>query len=176
MNRSIVGGVIVVSFFVLAGCSHAARPPVAPSGAAKAPTASAQQSKVPDNSTSGTVAISDQIRHACGISDEDEYFAFNSAHLETHAHSVLDKLATCFDTGPLKGRSMKLVGRADPRGDAEYNMVLGGRRASSVQMALVHLGMKRGRITTSSRGAMDATGTDPAGWAKDRRVDVMLGS
>jgi hypothetical protein len=30
-------------------------------------------------------------------------------------------------------------------------------------------------MTTSSRGEMDATGTDEASWAKDRRVDLMLG-
>ena len=28
---------------------------------------------------------------------------------------------------------------------------------------------------SSSRGAMDATGTDEPSWARDRRVDVMLG-
>jgi hypothetical protein len=29
---------------------------------------------------------------------------------------------------------------------------------------------------TTSRGEMDATGTDEASWEKDRRVDVLLGT
>ena len=35
-------------------------------------------------------------------------------------------------------------------------------------------GMTRGRIAASSRGELDATGTDEAGWARDRKVDVTL--
>jgi outer membrane protein OmpA-like peptidoglycan-associated protein len=31
-------------------------------------------------------------------------------------------------------------------------------------------------LESTSRGAMDATGIDEAGWARHRRVDVMLGS
>jgi hypothetical protein len=30
------------------------------------------------------------------------------------------------------------------------------------------------KVATSSRGAMDATGTDEGGWTRDRRVDLML--
>jgi peptidoglycan-associated lipoprotein len=89
---------------------------------------------------------------------------------------VLQKLATCFKDGPLKGRSMLLVGHADPRGDDEYNLVLGGRRADGVRGMLMKYGLGKDRITTSSRGEMDASGTEPESWAKDRRVDVKLGS
>ena len=71
---------------------------------------------------------------------------------------------------------MRLVGHADPRGDEEYNMVLGGRRADNVKSAIVQAGLHSSKIATTSRGEMDATGTDEAGWEKDRRVDVMLGS
>jgi peptidoglycan-associated lipoprotein len=69
---------------------------------------------------------------------------------------------------------MNLVGHADPRGEEEYNMVLGGRRADNVQHFLVSVGLPTGQAMTTSRGEMDATGTDEAGWAKDRRVDVVL--
>lgn len=178
MHRSIIESLVVLPFVALTACSHEAKPPVAPAATARADTAARAPTPANgiDNSTRGTIAISDEIRKACGIGDEDEYFAFDSARLDAHARGVLDKLAVCFDKGPLKARVMHLVGRADPRGDEEYNMLLGDRRASSVRTALVELGMHGKRITTTSRGALDATGTDPAGWAKDRRVDVMLGS
>jgi peptidoglycan-associated lipoprotein len=41
----------------------------------------------------------------------------------------------------MKGHSMKLVGRADPRGTPEYNMTLGQARGDSVQKYLVERGV-----------------------------------
>ncbi len=124
--------------------------------------------------TQATVAISDRIRAACGIQDHDTLFAYDSAQVSPQARNVLQQLATCFTTGPLKDEGMRLVGHADPRGDEEYNMALGGRRAENVKRALVQLGMRSELTSTSSRGEMDAMGTDEAGWARDRKVEVML--
>ena len=42
---------------------------------------------------------------------------------------MLQQIATCVTTGPLRGKTLKLVGRADPRGEVEYNMGLGEHRA-----------------------------------------------
>jgi len=167
-----------LSVALLAGCSHAAPPPVAPTGGQQsaAVTTPAPSATKVDQESKGTIAIADEIRKACGISDEDAYFAFDSARIDGHARGVLSRVAQCFESGPLAGRDMKLVGRADPRGDSEYNMLLGGRRADSVATTLEHLGMSSNKISSTSRGELDATGTDEAGWAKDRRVDVLLGS
>ena len=69
---------------------------------------------------------------------------------------------------------MELVGRADPRGEQEYNMELGENRAHSVKSYLSNLGVEGQRMALSSRGALDETGTDEEGWRKDRRVDIEL--
>ena len=71
---------------------------------------------------------------------------------------------------------MQLVGHADPRGDDNYNLALGGKRADSVKHVIVSRGMPATKVLTSSRGEMDATGNDESTWAKDRRVDVRSGS
>ncbi len=126
--------------------------------------------------TTTRVAIDDAILRACQMSADKAYFAFDSAHLESSDIQPLDAVASCFTHGALKGRSVKLVGRADPRGDEEYNLVLGQSRADSVGAALKRDGLRSSRITVTSRGAMDATGRDESGWSKDRRVDVLLGS
>ncbi len=144
-------------------------PPTAMANAA-GPTAPARVEP-----TSGTIAISDEIRTACGISTEDAFFAFDSAALESTDIKPLDAIARCFTTGPLAGRSMRLVGHADPRGPSDYNMVLGQRRADRVDGYIGHKGVKGSQMATTTRGAMDATGQDEAGWARDRRVDVQLG-
>jgi peptidoglycan-associated lipoprotein len=69
---------------------------------------------------------------------------------------------------------MSLVGHADPRGSEDYNLALGGRRADNVKLIIVAESMDASHVSTTSRGKMDATGTDEATWAKDRSVDVAL--
>ena len=134
----------------------------------------AKTPKSDDKGTSGTVSISDDVKNACGISDDEAYFAFNSANVRSRDVRILDKLRTCFTTGKLKGHIMQLVGHADPRGDD--NLALGGKRADSVKDVIVNHGMPASKVVTSSRGEMDATGNDESTWAKDRRVDVRAGS
>jgi peptidoglycan-associated lipoprotein len=144
----------------------------APQTAKQAPAAG--NPKPDDDPTKSQIRISDEIKKACGISDAEARFAFDSANVQPADHEILGKLARCFTDGPLKGRQMRLVGHADPRGEEEYNMVLGGKRADNVKGFLVQKGLPDGQCETSSRGEMDATGTDDASWAQDRRVDVML--
>ncbi len=162
---------------LIAGCGGA-KPPEAQTGSGQANAAApaAQQTaKDEKTATSGAVAISEDIRKACGISDADAYFSFDSAHLTSQDVRPLSLVATCFTTGPLKGHEVDLVGRADPRGTSEYNVALGQSRADAVEGYLVRHGVSKGKAEASSRGAMDATGTDESGWARDRRVDIMLG-
>ena len=131
--------------------------------------------KAPDSPTASAVRISDEIVHACGISPPDAFFAFDSSNLRPDDTRVLDQVAVCFTTGPLKGRQLKLVGHADPRGGSDYNMTLGQSRADSVGKYMLGKGMDKAKTESTSRGAMDATGGDEPSWARDRRVDVMLG-
>jgi peptidoglycan-associated lipoprotein len=129
----------------------------------------------PDSPQASALRISDEIVRACGISEPDAYFAFDKANLRNEDSKVLDQVVTCFTSGPLKGKSMKLVGHADPRGGSDYNMTLGQSRADAVQGYMVEHHMDKSKVETTSRGAMDASGTDEPTWARDRRVDMMLG-
>ena len=131
--------------------------------------------KAPDSPTASAVRISDEIVKACGINEPDAYFAFDSANVRAEDSKVLVEVVTCFTTGPLKGRTLKLVGHADPRGDSDYNMTLGQSRADSVAGYMRSKGMDKAKTESTSRGAMDATGSDDPSWARDRRVDLMLG-
>jgi peptidoglycan-associated lipoprotein len=176
--RTLSLAALLLSSTVALGCSSTPKPPpAAPTGGTEQPKAQATATnpQTPEkNPEQSQINISDEIRKACGISDKDAYFAFDSAHVRPEDEKILHELATCFTSGPLAGKKMSLVGHADPRGDAEYNMVLGGRRADNVKQYLAKESLNPNQVVTSSRGAMDATGTDEAGWAKDRRVDVNL--
>jgi peptidoglycan-associated lipoprotein len=161
------------------GCGGAKPPvPAAPENATgpTAPAPSATNAATMQSPTASNVSISDEIRSKCGISDEDAYFPFDSASVTSNDRTPLDQVVKCFTQGPLAGRSVKLVGRADPRGPTDYNLTLGQSRADAVSSYLSARGMAKGKAQSTSRGAMDAAGTDETGWQHDRRVDVLLGN
>jgi len=157
----------------LGACSSTKQgaPPVAPPPPALAKVPDAWATKSP---TRSVVNISEDIRRACGITDADAHFAFDSAQVTSRDHPALDRLVQCFTSGPLARREMRLVGHADPRGDEEYNLALGGQRADGVKTFLVGRGLSATRAATTSRGEMEAKGTNETTWAEDRRVDVLL--
>ena len=172
--RKVWGLAGVVIALAAAGCSSekpAAHPepgPITTTNAAVRPQAPASQG----------VVLSDDIAKACKIDVNNVQtapkFDFDQSSLAGDDRNVLEQVAKCLTTGPLEGRAVKLVGRADPRGEPEYNMGLGEHRADSVKSYLTQLGVANGRIAETSRGELDATGHDDTGWRLDRRVDVLL--
>ena len=122
------------------------------------------------------LAVSPDILAACNIqaTTSNPSFDYDKDELSPEDRKVLDQVATCFISGPMKGKSLSLIGRADPRGTEEYNLGLGSRRAETVSSYLARLGVGKPQLAVSTRGAIDATGTDEAGWQKDRRVDLQL--
>ncbi len=179
-NAASVVGLLFTSLGVFYGCGSDAKqqPKTASSVTTSAPqkTGDTGQKLPPPNSpTASSINIDDAILKACGIAEPKAHFAFDSANVQGQDTSTLEQVARCFISGPLKGRTIKLVGHADPRGETEYNFVLGNSRADAVGGFLRSKGMDNAKIATSSRGELDATGLDENGWARDRRVDILLG-
>jgi peptidoglycan-associated lipoprotein len=180
MKKSmVVAGALVAGFTSLAmstGCAGKDIPPPA----APAPTMSESITQTTSATTpgprAGNLRASDELIKRCQLDVNHKStapkFDFDKAQIVGDDASVLDQVAQCLTSGPLKGEGVKLVGRADPRGEQEYNMVLGSSRADSVASYLESAGVDAGRVTTTSRGKLDATGTDEAGWQMDRRVDI----
>jgi outer membrane protein OmpA-like peptidoglycan-associated protein len=168
----------------LTACHHdkpAAKPTDQP---AKMDTGTATPNKpapqvTQDQKVSPSLNLSGDLIQLCGIkaaatTKADAKFDYDKDELTADDRNVLDQLAQCLMNGALKGKAVSLIGRADPRGTEEYNMGLGSRRASSVGKYLEHLGVGEPQLAVTTRGALDATGTDESGWAQDRRVDVQL--
>lgn len=146
------------------------------------PKAVAKQDKPAPNLTQDQVvspglAIGGDILAACGIKavpSANPKFDYDKDELTEEDRKVLDQIATCLTTGALKGKAVALIGRADPRGTEEYNLGLGSRRSESVSQYLGRLGVQKPQLGVTTRGALDATGTDESGWKQDRRVDIQL--
>jgi len=180
MKTSNVRLVVGAAALVL-GCWACGKTEVAPK-VAEAPAPAPIESSAPTTTSAEIPApqvnVSKEIAQTCDIKfgdvSEAPKFDFDRAEVTQEDTSVLTQVATCLTTGPLKGRALHLVGRADPRGEAEYNMALGSRRADAVRQYLFSLGIDPSNIEVTSRGKLDATGTDEASWARDRRVDIDL--
>ncbi|HVY44861.1 MAG TPA: OmpA family protein [Minicystis sp.] len=124
--------------------------------------------------TESLVTLEATIVEQCGVSGERAYFEFDSANIGAAASDTLDKVAKCLTEGTLKGRSVMVIGHADPRGTTQYNERLGLRRAESVRDYLSAHGVPASAVEAESHGELQATGTNEASWAIDRRVEIDL--
>jgi peptidoglycan-associated lipoprotein len=173
--------IAAASTALVAGCGSDPRPPPRLAAAVTTTASDASPHSLPAppgrqdirTPSSGSIHIDDKILHACGDLPA-AHFAFDSAAVPPEAATTLDALARCFTTGALAGRSMLLMGHTDSRGEVEYNLALGQRRAGSVAGYLAERGLARTHLGTTSRGEFDAMGTDDEGRARDRKVDVTL--
>ncbi len=71
---------------------------------------------------------------------------------------------------------VELQGNCDERGDRDYNLALGEKRALEVRRFLINLGVAPERLSTVSFGEERplAPGHDEASWALNRRVDLVI--
>ncbi|MGE5181668.1 MAG: OmpA family protein, partial [Acidobacteriota bacterium] len=150
----------MAALLVCGACHHEKKAPTVPL-AAPAPAATAQvKAPVP---VSNNLRASDDLVRKCELHfaslQEAPKFAFDQFELTTQDRNVLEQIADCVTKGPLKGKKLQLVGRADPRGTEEYNLGLGDRRAHTVASYLERLGVGGSLIDAKTRGALDASGT-----------------
>ena len=171
---SALGSVVLLAS--VAACGGDTKPAVTP--LVTPPATAATTTSAPGKSEKMAVNVDDDIIKACNLKFENiedaPKFDYDSEALTQGEKNVLEAIAKCLTTGPLKGKAVDLVGRADPRGETEYNMTLGAKRARSVHTFLGGLGVPGDKLRDTSRGELDAKGTDEDGWRKDRRVDVRL--
>jgi peptidoglycan-associated lipoprotein len=172
ITRALGAAACAIAFPLLTACAHD-KPPAAET-AASTGTNTPTTSATPQRKSDQDVSVSQNIRDVCKIDDSDRSpkFDFDSSQLSSTDRDVLQQVAKCMTDGALKGKNIELIGRADPRGEQEYNMTLGSSRATAAHKYLNALGIDDKRMTETSRGALDATGHDEEGWSKDRRVDI----
>jgi peptidoglycan-associated lipoprotein len=98
------------------------------------------------------------------------YFEFDRANIRSDARPVLrangDQLGNT-------GVAVRLEGFCDERGDEEYNLALGERRANSVKQYLENLGVPSSQMRTISYGEAKPAvpGHTEAAWRYNRRVE-----
>jgi peptidoglycan-associated lipoprotein len=104
----------------------------------------------------------------CGL--DSIFFAFDSDKINPGEQAKIEEAAECFSTSE---GTLYLEAHADNVGTEEYNILLTERRAQSVKGILETLGVTGEKMKTVAKGALEATGTDEASRAKDRRVSFI---
>jgi peptidoglycan-associated lipoprotein len=101
---------------------------------------------------------------------ETVYFDFDNSDIRENARPMLRANGQQLRTS---GASVVLEGHCDERGDEEYNLALGERRATSVKRYLENLGVPRTQMRTLSYGKTKPAvpGHDEAAWRYNRRVE-----
>jgi len=167
-SRSLVLPLLAISLGCASGCAQ--KPAAAPVQPPMTQPTSAAMPSTKAGPAGGNVYVSEEILRACKIEfndvDKAPKFDFDQSALLPQDRSVLQQVAVCLTTGPLKGRAIKLVGRADPRAKANTTW----RSASTVRAVrdstLANLGVSIGKIAETSRGSSTRQGpTRPAGSA-----------
>jgi peptidoglycan-associated lipoprotein len=180
-NQIIVATLMLaLSGAALGACGSKAKPKTTvpeDKPAASAPAAESAKPPAESAPVSPSLAVSADLAALCKLTRKDDVpptFDYDKAELSTEDREVLQQIASCLTNGPGKGKSLSLTGRADPRGTQEYNMGLGAQRARVVSVYLQRLGVPEAQLAETTRGDIDATGTDETSWRRDRRVDLDL--
>lgn len=163
----------VAPILLLLACTHEPPKALAPTVATAAPRAPAPVAATPPPDTS--FKVSEAVRVKCNLPDtptDSPQFDFDQAALRPRGMGILDGIATCLQTGSMKGESVRVTGHTDPRGSDSYNEELGMRRANTARDYLVSKGIASADIIVTSRGKQDATGDEDVGWQLDRRVAI----
>lgn len=164
---------------LLVACSHkrAATTVATPSAAPPPGPVASSPRDTPSTSETAHLSVSDDLARSCALridATRAPKFDYDEATLLSDDRDLLEQVAACVTTGPLKGHVVRLVGRTDPRGTDEYNLGLGERRANAVGDFLSRLGVPSSQLAETTRGEIDARGSDEGTWRLDRRVDLEL--
>ena len=102
------------------------------------------------------------------------YFDFDDASIRTDARPALRKNG---DQLRDVDASITIEGHCDERGNEEYNLALGERRAHAVKQYLTNLGIESSQLRTVSYGEAKPAvmGHNEAAWKYNRRAEFRTG-
>ncbi len=166
MNRPLI---LLLSSAALSLTACGKKPPAelppAPVGAPQTQNTAPALPPAPQGPTPGS-----QADFLSKVTADRVFFATDASDIDAEAKATLDSQAKWLAQYPAV--KVTIEGHCDERGTREYNLALGDRRATAAKNYLAAAGVAVSRINTISYGKErpDATGSDEAAWAKNRRA------
>jgi Cys-rich repeat protein len=111
------------------------------------------------------------VKVACTV--ETIYFDYKEAAVKLDMEKVIQANAECLKQ---LNAPHVVIGHCDERGDAEFNLALGQRRASAVLRQYKTLGVSAGLLTTISYGKEkpSCSESNETCWNRNRRVETAV--
>ncbi len=110
---------------------------------------------------------------------QDAYFDYDKSEIRADAQTALTQDAATLKTivGDFPSAVLTIEGHCDERGSAEYNQLLGDKRATAAKEFLVQLGVPADKLKTISYGKEkpQCTEQDESCWQKNRRAHFSAG-
>lgn len=102
------------------------------------------------------------------------YFDFDKYNIRAEEKANLDLNAKWLKLN--SGVKLRIEGHADERGETEYNLALGDKRARTVSKYLGDMGVSSSRLSTVSYGEEKpaVNGHDESAWSKNRRAEFII--
>ncbi len=165
---------LLISAFVIAGCSSTGTPNEAPEPEVieqPAPAPAPISEVEPEPSDFASDGVTPLDANGRPIS-RTFYFDYDRSVLKPADLAALETHAAILRRN--SDRSVVIEGHCDERGTREYNLALGERRADSVRSFLLSAGVSSRQIETVSYGEEQAEdpGHNDSAWARNRRAVV----
>jgi len=176
-------GVSILAVAFLVSCGNVANPPPpkwttenpnASTGGDTKAVASKPTPAKPDTGAQSSLEALRKGESPAGGPLKDINFNFDSAALSDAARATLKVNADWLKANP--SARVQVEGHCDERGEADYNMALGAKRAQAAMDYLVTLGVAGNRVSTISYGEeipLCKEKTEEC-WAKNRRARFVV--
>ena len=130
----------------------------------------------PNTPTASSIHIDDAILKACGIEAPKAHFAFDSANVQSQDTTTLEKVAKCFSERAAQGPH-RSSSSATPIRAARPNTTSSSATRAPTPWAVScdRRASTRRKIATTRAASSTRPAPTKTGWARDRRVDLMLG-
>ena len=161
---TLLGGCAGESQTTVSGSQEIAKPAPPPPPPPEPPPPPKQEEMV----AQAAAPPEDPLAWAAGLADV--HFDYKLAKIRKDDRSELDALAQKLKEDP--NRKVLVEGHCDSRGTANYNMMLGERRAKAVKQHLVKAGVPASQIEVTSYGKERQLCTEATDgcWQSNRRV------
>lgn len=119
------------------------------------------------------MTVSEDLSTYCG---DGPHFRFDESTPRAQGRVKLAFVTQCLESDALADHQVFVVGHADRRGDAEYNLELALERAQEARDILVEQGVSPDRLHIGTMGESAAVGGEGSSFSHgyDRRVDIVV--
>lgn len=170
LTTNVLLSLLVAGALALSACATDSTESDTDSGTEQGTNSEFDQGDVSESVPRGEGMDDTMVSGSSGMDLQTAYFDFDQSSIRSDTRPLLRANAKLLQAS---GAKIRLEGYCDERGDEEYNLALGERRATSVKRYMENLGVPSSQLRTLSYGEAKPAvpGHNEAAWRYNRRVE-----